>query len=407
MTLMASSATSQLKPHPHTPGLDPARRCLPGFLVCGILMSFLAAILPAWGYHLKTAFSEVGGYFLTVYVGFLLSRAIAGWLLCRRGLRFALLLANGLACGGFLVLAFWPPAVAAIGMAGVLLLGVSAGLLTSCVLRGVSPLYERDRAGTVRLASTLFGIGCLVTALLVAGAYYAYTVRSILFLFAVLPGLYAGFAGKLSPAFSFAPARLPEVLGHLNEPSLVLFALLLFFQFGNEWSIAGWLSLFLIRRLGISPEGSLVLLALYWGTLLVGRIAFPILVRRTTQSLMLAGSILASLLGTVVLASTDNRFGAIMGILFVGAGFASVLPLVVEKTGYRFQTYNASLFDAFVSIAITGGFLMPWLLGYLADGWGIRAVMIAPLLGTCLVLVLIWLIMLEAKLSGSASPPEL
>ena len=33
-----------------------------------------------------------------------------------------------------------------------------------------------------------------------------------------------------------------------RSPGAVLFALLLFIQFGNEWSIAGWLPLFLIRR---------------------------------------------------------------------------------------------------------------------------------------------------------------
>jgi fucose permease len=95
----------------------------------------------------------------------------------------------------------------------------------------------------------------------------------------------------------------------------------------------------------------------------------------------------------------------VMGILFAGAGLAAVLPLVVEKTRFWFRPYNARLFDVLVSIAISGGLLAPWLLGYVAEGWGgIRAVMIAPLLGTGLVLVLIWLIMLEAKLSGSASP---
>ena len=34
----------------------------------------------------------------------------------------------------------------------------------------------------------------------------------------------------------------------------------------------GLVTLFLIRRLGISPEASLMILALYWAILLVGRI---------------------------------------------------------------------------------------------------------------------------------------
>ena len=39
----------------------------------------------------------------------------------------------------------------------------------------------------------------------------------------------------------------------LRSVLAIIFALLLFFQFANEWSIAGWLPVFLIDRLGLSP----------------------------------------------------------------------------------------------------------------------------------------------------------
>ena len=54
------------------------------------------------------------------------------------------------------------------------------------------------------------------------------------------------------------------------------------------------------------------------------------------------------------------------------------------------------------SMATTGGFLAPWLLGYFAQAWGIQAVMILPMLGSCMVFVLVLLIMLESKLSSLA-----
>ena len=139
----------------------------------------------------------------------------------------------------------------------------------------------------MNLAGLLFGLGCLLTALLVAGTYYVYTVPSILILFAVLPGLYAVDLLKANfgrhPDFSTLP--LAQVLRDFRNPGAVLFSLLLFFQFGNEWSIAGWLPLFLIRRLGISPEDSLLLLALYWAALLVGRIVSQLILKRVNRAL--------------------------------------------------------------------------------------------------------------------------
>jgi fucose permease len=385
------------------------RRSLSGFLISGMLMSFLGAILPAWGYHLKADFKEVGYYFLCLNLGFLLSVGLASLLLPRRGVKFTLVLANALACGAFLYLAAGTaPVPAAWRFIGLLWIGFSAGLLNGGLFHAISPLYQHDRAATVNLAGVMFGLGCLLTAVLMAGTYYVYTVPSILVMFAVLPGFYSGIYAKAKLASGPVVHQMPltQVLHDFRNPGAVLFSLLLFFQFGNEWSIAGWLPLFLIRRLGISPEDSLLMLALFWLALLVGRIGAQLILKRLSHGSLLIGSIFSALLGNMVLASTNNGFGAVMGILFVGTGYASIYPLVVEKIGHRFPYYHPGFYNGIFSFAITGGLLAPWTLGYLTAAWGIQAVMIVPLFGTCMVFLLLLLIMLEAKLSGLAEIRE-
>jgi FHS family glucose/mannose:H+ symporter-like MFS transporter len=350
---MSSPAPWRIETPVETLALDASegRRSLSAFLISGMLMAFLGAILPAWRYHLKADFKEVGYYFLSLNLGFLLSVAAAHVLLPRRGVKFVLMVANAMACAGFLYLALMsPPAPAIWRLLGVLWIGVSAGLLNAGVFHAISPQYRHDRAATMNLAGVMFGLGCLLTALLVAGTYYVYTVPSILIMFAVLPGFYAanyakvslGAKARLAAKAKIVPQPVPQsvplsqLLRDFRNPGAILFSLLLFFQFGNEWSIAGWLPLFLIRRLGISPADSLLMLALYWSALLVGRIVSQLLLKRMSHGLLLIGSIVSALLGTLVLASTDNRFGAVMGTLFVGGGFASVYPLVVAKIGHRF-----------------------------------------------------------------------
>jgi MFS transporter, FHS family, glucose/mannose:H+ symporter len=402
---MSSPAPLQLDPGGGS--LDPSqgRRSLAAFLISGILLSFLGAILPAWRYHLRGSFTEVGDYFFSMGLGLLLSVPAAQFLWPRKGVKFILILASALSCGAFLFLALSsPPAPVAWRMAGVLAIGIGTGLLHAGVFHAISPLYQQGRAATINLAGVLFGLGCLLTALLVAGTYYVYTVPSILILLALAPGFYAGICAKSKlPTGPQVPAvPLAQVWRDFKNPGAVLFSLLLFFQFGNEWAIAGWLPLFLIGRLGISPEASLLLLALFWGALLVGRLVSQLILKRVSHPMLLLGSIVSALLGTIVLASTNNLFGAVMGILFVGGGFASIYPLVVEKIAHRFPYYHPGFYNGLFSMAITGGFLAPWLLGYCAEAWGIQAVMLVPLLGSCLVFVLALLILLEAKLSGLA-----
>jgi fucose permease len=369
-----------------------------------LLLSFVGAILPSWGYHLRSDFTTVGDYFLSVNVGLVVSLWLAQKVLPRRGIRFELVLACGLAAASFLALALSPPPFPAEWrLAGLFGLGLSAGLLDAAILELIAPLYSRDRARAVNFAGTLFGCGCLLTALLVAGTYYVYTVASILIFFALIPALYAG--AYLRSKFPSGPVisrpSIRQVMADFRTPGAVLFALLLFFQFGNEWSIAGWLPLFLIRRLGISPETSLFMLALFWTSLLIGRLVAQPVRNRVSQGLLLTGSLLSALLGCIVLASTTNRFGAVMGILFAGGGFASIYPLVIEKIAHRFPYYHPGFYNGIVSLAFSGGMLAPWSLGHFADAWGIQAIMILPLAGTLIVFMLLLLILLEAKLSGA------
>jgi FHS family glucose/mannose:H+ symporter-like MFS transporter len=177
----------------------------------------------------------------------------------------------------------------------------------------------------------------------------------------------------------------------------------LFFQFGNEWAIAGWLPLFLSQRLGLSPSSSILMLALYWLALLVGRVAAQWILPRMRHSRLLAASVLTSVFACIILVATDNPFGAVTGVLLLGAAFAPIYPLVVEKIGSRFPEYHPGVYNGIFSFAILGGLLAPGLLGYFAGEFGVKAVMGLPLAGSLIVFVLLLLTWLEARLYSSAT----
>jgi MFS transporter, FHS family, glucose/mannose:H+ symporter len=378
-----------------------AAKALTGLLISGLLFGFLGAILPAWGYHLSSEFGTVGNYFLSMSVGVIVSTEAAGHLLLKRGIGFLLAVACALACAALLYLAILPPAAPPLWrMGGLLAIGFSTGLLNTAVFHAISPAYDRDPAATANLGGISFGMGCLLVTLLVEGTFYAYTGTSILVFIAVIPGLFAVWYARSSfpaPVIIKQPT-LAQLLHHLRSPSAVLFALLLFFQFGNEWSIAGWLPIFLIRRLGMSPKSSLLMLAVYWLALLVGRLAAVAMLPRIRHSRFLLASAAAAVFGCLILLGTDNPFGALMGTLLAGSGFATIYPLIAERIGREFPYFHPGFFNGIFSIALTGGMLAPWTLGHFADIWGVGVVMALPLAGTCMVFVLVLLIWLESKI---------
>jgi len=324
-------------------------RALAGFMLSGFLLALLGAILPAWGYHRDPEeFASVGNFFLSLAVGIVAATRIARPILRRRGLGFLLVFGCALSCLSLCYLAIVPATSSAWWrVGGLLFLGVGAGLLNLSLFHCISASYQADAAGTVNRGGIWYGLGCLAATLLVWGTFYAYTVPSILIFMAVVPGLFAGVYSKCAyrTAAEGTQPTLRQAFEDFRSPGAVLFALLLFVQFGNEWSIAGWLPLFLIRRVGISPPGALFILALYWFFLMAGRLISAAILPRVRHGKLLIGSVLSALFGCLILYSTNNAFGAGTGAFFIGAGYASIYPLVAEAIGRRFSYYHPGAFN--------------------------------------------------------------
>lgn len=379
------------------------RSALAGFFLSGVLSAFVGAILPAWGYHLKEEYLTAGTYFLFVSLGVIISTEVARRVVPRRGVTFTLAFSAALACGALLFLsAFPPPASSWWRMAGTFMVGLAAGGLNTALLHAVVPFFRRDSAATLNLAGVCFNAGCVAVAWAVSGAFYVYTVGSMLVLISVLPGMLAGVFARTrwTRVAAAAEPSFRDAIQDFKSAGAVLLALVLFFQFGNEWATAGWLPIFLIQRIGMSPTASLLYLALYWLAILAARGVASYLLRTVRHRILLLSSALTTLFGCVILLFTNNQFGVLTGVLFLGTGFGPVYPLIAAKIGDRYRYFRPGFFNGIFSFALTGGMLAPWSLGLFAEKWGIGVVMGLPLAGTAMVVVLLLLVWLEAKLHG-------
>ena len=390
-----------------TPQPGGPRVALAGFFVSGILLGFLGAILPSWGHHLLPDYWMVGLYFVALIVGVLASVGLARPLMGKLGLAYTLSLACGLASLALFELAFFsPPYSAWWRLPPILILGIAAGLLHTAIFHAISPMYRRDPAATVNMGGILFGLGCFGVALLISQTFYFYTAAAIQIWIAMIPVFFAMVYARtrFAPHTPSAEPPARTVLAEIKSPGAVLFSLVLFFQFGNEWAIAGWLPLFLSQRLGMSPADSVLILALYWMALLVGRLVAQWMLPLVRHTRLLVGSVLLAMFACTILLDTNNTFGAVTGVLLLGAAFAPIYPLVVEKIGHRFPYYHPGFYNGIFSFAMVGGLLAPCMLGYFVWLLDVRAVMGLPLVGSVIVFLLLALIWLEARLSAALHP---
>jgi fucose permease len=382
-------------------------KALAGLLISGLLVALPGALLPVWRHHIDSNYLLVGLYFLVQNLGMLLVPVWGKGLLRSRGLAVCMSLACGVAICGLVVIALFSPPSQwehwAGRVGGLLLTGSAAGLMNMAVFRAASPAYQEHQAATVNLGGLFYGVGCLLSALLVAGSYSVYTVPAMGLLLLILPAvacvLFA--RAKLPAPPPHEPVGWSDVARDLRSPSALLLALLLFFEFGNEGAMAGWLALFLTQKLGFSPARSLYLLALYWFALLAGRLLSQALLPRVRHARMLLYSVLLGMFGCLILAFTDNLFGVISGTLLCGLAFASVLPLAIERIGSRFTYLQPGFYNGIFSIALTGGLLAPASIGLYAYWSNINIVMVVPLVGSVIVLAVVVLIILEARFSAA------
>jgi fucose permease len=398
-----SFAPAQAGPVPagNPPGVG---RALAGFLLSGFLQAVLGAVLLAWGYHRDPPdFRAVGNYFLSLAVGIVAASALAKRVMALRGLSFLLVFACALSCVALSYLAMvGPPASEWWRVGGFLVLGIGAGLLNMALFHAISPGYQADPAATANKGGIWYGLGCLTATLLVAGTFYAYSVPGILLFMALVPAIFALIYARnsyVAPPEGTQPT-LQEAISDFRSPGAILFALLLFFQFGNEWSIGGWLPILLCRRVGLSPEAALLTLALYWLCLAGGRLGAVAILPRVRHGRLLIGSVSAALFGCLILYFTADAFGAASGACFLGVGYACVYPLVAEAIGRRFPYYHPGFFNGIFSLALVGGLIAPATLGYVAAALGVGVVIGIPLIGTFTVMLLILLIWLESKVTG-------
>ena len=380
-------------------------KSLAGLLISGLLVALPGAILPYWRHHIESRYLLIAAYFLCQSIGILGARLWAPAVLRMWGGAITMSTACWLAVGGLIVMdAFSREAHWGWRVAGLFLTGSAAGLMNTAVFACTSGAYERRPAAAVNVGGMFYGTGCLICALAISASYFSYTVPAMAILLLLLPA--AGCLLYVRSTMLVPPADVKTdwtgALREFRSPTAILLALLLFFQFGNEGAIGGWLALFLTQKIGISPAHSIFLLAIYFAALLGGRILAQVLLDMVGHGRMLLGSVLMAMFGCLTLALTNNTFGAVTGVLLCGAAFSAVLPLAFERIGDRFPYFRPGFSYSIFSIAVTGGLLAPASIGVYAYWWGVDVVMVLPLIGSILVMLLVLLIFLDARLKASA-----
>jgi fucose permease len=331
------------------PGMFPA---LGTFFLIGIVQSSIGPLLPLFEHRLDAtaaASSLITTFFFGGSLGTMLIISFAH-LPERTTLPWGI---GGFAVGSFGMLlshTLW------VSVGASLVIGISTG----AVVLGVNSVFSRQERGValINLVNGCFALGTVAGPLLASfslsrGAPYGFSVCGIGAVLCLRTRAVADWPVRSSRSADDAPeaAKAPMRL-NIRFPALYLL------YGGVEAAIGTWGAVNLAGH-GMAASTAAVGMALFWAATAVSKFAAPLLIRRLTVFTIVAGGLVGSTVGLLVVSVGSGIVGYVIAGLFLGPVFPTGLAWIAHATDDRRLTGLASSAD------MTGSIIFPTAIGWL------------------------------------------
>lgn len=345
--------------------------CL-GMLLFGVCLITLGSIIPDLKEKMQLNAISAGTLFSILPFGILTGSLIFGPFCDKFGYKILLALSSVLLFAGFLALAN----VEAAGWLklSIFFFGLAGGAINGATNAMVSDLSDKDKGANLSLLGVFFGIGALGMPFILGLLKNIYNFEVIV----TAVGILTLAAGIFFMIIKFPPPKhsggIParESLKLLKDSALILIAFFLFFQSSFEGLIQNWTTSYLINEMAIEESR-----ALYALTAFVAGMAGMRLLIGSAFRLIAPGKILLSSFGIILAAlivmKTGNTFtGAALGLFMLGAGLAGGFPIMLGFVGDRYIRLSGTAFSVVFVIALTGNMIINYLMGIIAQKYGIH-----------------------------------
>lgn len=369
-----------------------------GILMFGVVLAILGTVfgLPEMRGRLHIDLAQQGTLFLLLYLGIFVASTIVGPLIDHIGNK-ATLFSSSILVAGAMVLFGSAHSLLIASMAAILL-GLGGGGLNTSTNVLVSDLYGTNRGPMLNLLGIFFGIGALCIPLLAASIEGRFTITQLLLFCAALSMVCATAyaAMKFPPPIAEQQSfSLRSTLAVAKYPGVMLLAILLFFESGNEACIGGWTSTYATAS-GFSTRTATLVLGGYWAALMLSRVIVASVFGKTSKSKIVLSSALLSLVGCVILLTAHSLTALATGVAIIGLSYGPIFPSALAIAGDRY-TNTGTVFGLLFSVALMGGMFSPWMVGQVSQHLSVRTGMLVPLIGAVGICALAALIMREAN----------
>ena len=345
--------------------------CFLSFFVFGFTDNLKGPTLPAMLAELNFSYGTGGNIFFGEYLGFLIATLITGILADRFGLKSVIILAGvflGIGAGGY---SFFQSAILLSG--SLFILGMGLGALELGPNAIIVSLHHEHKGLYLNLMSVLHGLGSLIAPLfagwlLSISVSWRMTYRWDILLIALFVVIFIFLRfPKAEEKARLDFRHIPQIA---FKGQLPWFYAAITFYVAAEIGIASWLVTFLQEIYNIPVAASNQALALFFATMMIGRLIGGFFVRRIgylrSILFMNIGGILcliAGLLGTKEIAFLLPLTGFFLSITF---------PTITAAVSDTHTENGNTILGVLFTFAGLGGVIGPWFIAWGSDLFGLQ-----------------------------------
>ena len=161
----------------------------------------------------------------------------------------------------------------------------------------------------------------------------------------------------------------------LKKPMVLLYFLGIFAYVGTEQGVANWISEFLQTYHGVNPQtDGASTVSLFWGLMTAGTVLGLILLKFVDSRKVIIGFTLAAMI-TLAISLFGSKSVAMIGFPMVGF-FASVMWSIIISLALNSVSSHHGSFSGILVTGIAGGAILPLIVGWLGDMFGLRLGMV-------------------------------
>jgi fucose permease len=359
-----------------------------GMLLFGICIITLGSVVADLRLKLDLDEISAGTLFTILPIGIIAGSLLFGPIADRNGYKILLAVSAIIMAAGFFGIAY--TASEFFLKFFILLIGLGGGAINGATNALVSDISETGKGANISLLGVFYGVGALgmplILALLRNIMNFEIIVASVGMLTLLTAIFY--FILKFPPPKQIKSVPFSETVKLVKNKMLLLIAFFLFFQSGYEGIINNWTTTYMISYLAVEQSSALYALTLFVAGLVAMRLLIGSIFRSFTPAKLLVISFGLTIAGLLILKLSHSYSLSVSGLVLLGAGLAGGFPIMLGIAGNLFADLSGTAFSILFFIALTGNTVINFLMGLVAQHFGVTHLITFALAETIIMIII-------------------